>query len=66
MADSEVEGKYFNIGASFEVDDEGHGLCLIAMDITDGIYTHYFDIFAIVNHHRYKIANGLEIVTTTP
>lgn len=66
MADSEVEGKYFNIGASFEVDDAGHGLCLIAMDITDGIYTHYFDIFAYVNDHRYKIANRLEIVTTPP
>lgn len=66
MADSEVEGKYFNIGASFEVDDAGHGLCLIAMDITDGIYTHYFDIFANINHHRYKIANRLEIVTTPP
>ena len=66
MADSEVEGKYFNIGASFEVDDAGHGLCLIAMDITDGIYTHYFDIFAYVNGHRYKIANALEIVTTPP
>lgn len=66
MADSEVEGKYFNIGASFEVDDAGHGLCLIAMDITDGIYTHYFDIFAYVNDHRYKIANALEIVTTPP
>lgn len=66
MASSEVEGKYFNIGASFEVDDAGHGLCLIAMDITDGIYTHYFDIFAYVNDHRYKIANRLEIVTTPP
>lgn len=66
MADNEVEGKYFNIGASFEVDDAGHGLCLIAMDITDGIYTHYFDIFAYVNDHRYKIANRLEIVTTPP
>lgn len=66
MADSEVEGKYFNIGASFEVDDAGQGLCLIAMDITDGIYTHYFDIFANINHHRYKIANDLEIVTTPP
>ena len=66
MADSEVEGKYFNIGVSFEVDDAGHGLCLIAMDITDGIYTHYFDIFAYVNDHRYKIANRLEIVTTPP
>ena len=63
MASSEVEGKYFNIGASFDVDDAGHGLCLIAMDITDGIYTHYFDIFANINHHRYKIANRLEIVT---
>lgn len=66
MADSEVEGKYFNIGASFEVDDASHGLCLIAMDITDEIYTHYFDIFAYVNDHRYKIANDLEIVTTPP
>ena len=66
MSSSEVEGKYFNIGASFEVDDAGHGLCLIAMDITDGIYTHYFDIFANINHHRYKIANRLEIVTTPP
>lgn len=66
MASSEVEGKYFNIGVSFEVDDAGHGLCLIAMDITDGIYTHYFDIFANINHHRYKIANDLEIVTTPP
>ena len=66
MADSEVEGKYFNIGASFEVDDAGHGLCLIAMDITDGIYTHYFDIFAYVNGHRYKIANALEIKTSPP
>ena len=66
MASSEVEGKYFNIGASFDVDDAGHGLCLIAMDITDGIYTHYFDIFANINHHRYKIANRLEIVTTPP
>lgn len=66
MADSEVEGKYFNIGASFEVDDAGHGLCLIAMDIADEIYTHYFDIFAYVNDHRYKIANRLEIVTTPP
>lgn len=66
MADSEVEGKYFNIGASFEVDDAGHGLCLIAMDITDGIYTHYLDIHANINDHRYKIANRLEIVTTPP
>lgn len=66
MSSSEVEGKYFNIGVSFEVDDAGHGLCLIAMDITDGIYTHYFDIFANINHHRYKIANDLEIVTTPP
>lgn len=66
MSNSEVEGKYFNIGASFEVDDAGHGLCLIAMDITDEIYTHYFDIFAYVNDHRYKIANALEIVTTPP
>ena len=66
MASSEVEGKYFNIGVSFEVDDAGHGLCLIAMDITDGIYTHNFDIFANINHHRYKIANRLEIVTTPP
>ena len=66
MSSSEVEGKYFNIGVSFEVDDAGHGLCLIAMDITDGIYTHYFDIFANINHHRYKIANRLEIVTTPP
>lgn len=66
MSSSEIEGKYFNIGVSFEVDDAGHGLCLIAMDITDGIYTHYFDIFAYVNGHRYKIANGLEIVTTPP
>ena len=66
MADSEVEGKYFNIGASFEVDDAGHGLCLIAMDITDGIYTHYLDIHANINGHRYKIANALEIVTTPP
>ena len=66
MASSEVEGKYFNIGVSFDVDDAGHGLCLIAMDITDGIYTHYFDIFANINHHRYKIANRLEIVTTPP
>lgn len=66
MSSSEVEGKYFNIGASFDVDDAGHGLCLIAMDITDGIYTHYFDIFANINHHRYKIANRLEIVTTPP
>lgn len=66
MSSSEVEGKYFNIGASFEVDDAGHGLCLIAMDITDGIYTHNFDIFANINHHRYKIANDLEIVTTPP
>lgn len=66
MSSSEVEGKYFNIGVNFEVDDAGHGLCLIAMDITDGIYTHYFDIFANINHHRYKIANGLEIVTTPP
>ena len=66
MASSEVEGKYFNIGVSFDVDDAGHGLCLIAMDITDGIYTHNFDIFANINHHRYKIANRLEIVTTPP
>ena len=66
MASSEVEGKYFNIGVSFDVDDAGHGLCLIAMDITDRIYTHYFDIFANINHHRYKIANRLEIVTTPP
>lgn len=66
MTSSEVEGKYFKIGVNFEVDDAGHGLCLIAMDITDGIYTHYFDIFANINHHRYKIANDLEIVTTPP
>lgn len=66
MSSSEVESKYSNIGVSFEVDDAGHGLCLIAMDITDGIYTHYFDIFAYVNDHRYKIANRLEIVTTPP
>lgn len=66
MSSSEVEGKCFNIGVSFEVDDAGHGLCLIVMDITDGIYTHYFDIFANINHHRYKIANRLEIVTTPP
>ena len=66
MSSSEIEGKYSNIGVSFEVDDAGHGLCLIAMDITDGIYTHYFDIFANINHHRYKIANRLEIVTTPP
>ena len=66
MADSEVEGKYFNIGASFEVDDAGHGLCLIAMDITDGIYTHYLDIHANINDHRYKIANKLEIKTSPP
>ena len=66
MSSSEVEGKYFNIGASFEVDDAGHGLCLIAMDITDGIYTHYFDISANINNHHYKIAKGLEIVTTPP
>ena len=66
MADSEVEGKYFNIGASFEVGDAGHGLCLIAMDITDGIYTHCFDISANINNHHYKIAKGLEIVTTPP
>lgn len=66
MTSSEVKGKYFNIGVSFEVDDAGHGLCLIAMDITDGIYTHYFNIFANINHHRYKIANALEIVTTPP
>lgn len=66
MSSNEVEGKYFNIGVNFEVDDAGHGLCLIAMDITDGIYTHYFDIFANINHHRYKIANALEIVTTPP
>ena len=66
MASSEVEVKYFNIGVSFEVDDAGHGLCLIAMDITDGIYTHYFDIFANINHHRYKIANRLEIKTSPP
>lgn len=66
MSSSEVEGKYFNIGVNFEVDDAGHGLCLIAMDITDGIYTHNFDIFANINHHRYKIANRLEIVTTPP
>lgn len=66
MSSSEIEGKYFNIGVSFEVDDSGHGLCLIAMDITDGIYTHNFDIFANINHHRYKIANRLEIVTTPP
>lgn len=66
MASSEVEGKYFNIGVSFDVDDAGHGLCLIAMDITDGIYTHYFDIFANINHHRYKIANKLEIKTSPP
>lgn len=66
MSSSEIEGKYSNIGASFDVDDAGHGLCLIAMDITDGIYTHYFDIFAYVNDHRYKIANRLEIITTPP
>ena len=66
MSSSEVEGKYFNIGVSFEVDDAGHGLCLIAMDITDGIYTHCFDISANINNHHYKIAKGLEIVTTPP
>ena len=66
MASSEIEGKYFNIGVSFEVDDAGHGLCLIAMDITDGIYTHCFDISANINNHHYKIAKGLEIVTTPP
>lgn len=66
MSSSEIEGKYSNIGVSFEVDDAGHGLCLIAMDIADEIYTHYFDIFAYVNDHRYKIANRLEIVTTPP
>lgn len=66
MSSSEVESKYSNIGVSFEVDDTGHGLCLIAMDITDGIYTHYFDIFANINHHRYKIANKLEIKTSPP
>ena len=66
MSSSEVEGKYFNIGVSFKVDDAGHGLCLIAMDITDGIYTHNFDIFANINNRHYKIANDLEIVTTPP
>lgn len=66
MADSEVEGKYFNIGASLEVDDASHGLCMIAMDITDGIYTHYLDIHANINGRRYKIANKLEIKTSPP
>lgn len=66
MSSSEIEGKYSNIGVSFEVDDAGHGLCLIAMDITDGIYTHYFDIFVNISPHRYKIAKRLEIVTTPP
>ena len=66
MSSSEAESKYFNIGVSFEVDDAGHSLCLIAMDITDGIYTHYFDIFANINPHRYKIANKLEIKTSPP
>lgn len=66
MSSSEVEGKYFNVGVNFSTDNAGHGMCIIAMDITDGIYTHYFDIFANINHHRYKIANDLEIVTTPP
>lgn len=66
MASEDVEGKYFNIASNFSTDGTGHAVCTIAMDITDEIYTHYFDIIANVNGHRYKIANALEIVTTPP
>lgn len=66
MADSEVEGKYFNIGVNFSTDSTGHGICIIAMDINDGFYTHYFDIIANVNGYRYKIAEELEIITYPP
>lgn len=66
MADSEVEGKYFDIGVNFSTDSTGHGMCIIAMDINDGIYTHYFNIHANVNGYRYKIAEELEIITYPP
>lgn len=66
MADSEIEGKYFDIASSFSTDSIGHGICIIVMDINDKIYTHHFNIYANINGNRYKIANELEIITYPP